>query len=165
MGIIFVFLFLLVIENIFLPALIGPGRFLIVPIFILGLLLYSRSWRTLAYQAIPFVLIAEFFTGSSTGSFLVPFAITAVIYILINKFIGLSENLQENISFSGIAVSALILAGFTFLYSGFFIFLNGSYDIGAGWNEFRLFFTGSLLSILGWSAAISVLFKYVLRTK
>ena len=148
-----------------MPALIGPGMFLITPIFILGLIVYSQNWKVFIFQVIPFVLAAEFFSGMNVGKILVPMIITGLLYMWSNKFLNLTERFKENITLPGIISSALFLAMLGYVYSWFFIYLNTSYNIGLAWGEWRLFFIGSLISMLGWSLALSVIFKYVLKTK
>lgn len=160
---VFIFLFFLLLENLLLPALIGPGPFLITEVFILGLVIYGRRWQTFAFQAVPLIIIEEIFTGIGIGKFLGPLAVTSLIYFWLNQFINFTEYLRD--STSNIMASAFILLTLGYLYSFLFVLFGNTHNIAASWNEWRIFFTASLWSMLGWSLAISALFKYVLKTK
>ena len=93
----FIFILILFLENIILPASIGPSQLLVTTVFIFGLLVYGNGWRTLLYQVIPFVLITEFFTGESFGHLIIPFGLAGIIYIMMNKFIDLNQDLKREI--------------------------------------------------------------------
>jgi hypothetical protein len=162
----FTFIFLLLLENLILPAFIGPRQFFVTPIFIFGLLVYGNGWRTLLYQILPLILIAEFFTGENFGHLIIPLGLTGAIYLVINKFLNFGQNLRHERKFlSNFIPSVLILVTFNCIYAGLFIFLNTSYQLTNSWYEFTIFFKNSLFSLVGWSALISLLFKYVLKTK
>lgn len=157
------FIFLLLLENIFLPALTGLGFFLITPLFVISVFMYSRGWKPLIFKAVPFILIEEIFTGIGFGEFLLPMFVTWLIYFWLNRFINIGDQFRENISFAGIAVSLVLLAVFGNIYSWLFIFINNNYNFYLSSIQFKLFFTSSFLSVLGWSAAVSILFKYALK--
>lgn len=162
----FIFISLLLLENLILPALIGPKQFFITPIFILSLLVYGGSWRTLVYQILPLVLIAELFVGENFGNLIIPFGLTGIIYVMINKFVNLSQDLEhEKNLLSNLILSIITLAVFSYIYAGLSIFFSNSYDFNTGWYEFKIFLKSSLLSLIGWSILISGLFQYVLKKK
>lgn len=161
-----IFIFLLLLDNLILPALIGPKQFLITPVFIWGLLVYGNGWRTLLHQVIPFVLITEFFAGESLGHLIIPFGLTGAIYLVCDKFINLSQNLRQRTRpLSGLIPGILILIVFNYAYSGLFILIDTSYNLSISWHELTVFLKNSLLSLLIWSILISVIFKYVLKKK
>lgn len=161
-----IFILFLFLENLFLPALIGPSQLFITVIFILALLIYGDGLKALLYQVIPFALIAEFFAGENWGHLVIPLGITGLIYIIINIFIDFGQNLkQKKKSFSNFMIGIFTLIVFNCVYVGLFIFLNTSYSFNASWYEFTIFFKSSLLSLVGWSVVISVLFQYVPKTK
>lgn len=162
----FIFIFILLLENLILPAVIGPSQFFITIVFIFSLLMYGKGWRTLLYQIIPFVLITEFFTGENFGHLAIPFGITGVIYIMINKLVNLDQNLGQTKNFlADLITSTVILVMFSYIYAGLYILFNISYGLSASWYEFTIFFKSSLLSLAGWSILIPTLFKYVLKKK
>src|SRR3989344_3452129 len=164
--IILVFIFFILLEGLFLPALIGPSPLLITQIFILALVIYNPNWKTIFFQALPFILVKEFFSGSGFGDFLLPFLITVGIYLWLNKFLNIAENLKENISFSGLALSIFMLAVLNYIYSWFFILHNtSSYNIILAWKYWQSVFSAYLSATLGWSTAMSILFKYGLLKK
>ncbi len=166
MLLLLVFIFFLILENLFLPALIGPGPFLATQIFILAVIVYSKSWKELAVTALLFILIKEFVSGNGVGSLMVPFFITAGLYLIINRFLNIRDNLAENNSLSGLIVSTLVLVSFNFIYAWFYILYHAaSYNVGSAWNYWVSLPMMSLFSTLGWSVGISILFKYVLKTK
>ncbi len=166
MVIFFIFILFLFLENLILPAIIGPSQLLVTTIFISGLLIYSNGWRILLYQVIPLVLITEFFIGENFGHLLIPFCLTGVIYIMMNKLINLSYNLEQGGKFlSDLILAILTLVIFNCVYAGLFIFFDTSYSLNTSWHEFIIFLKSSILSLVGWSALISVLFKYVLKKK
>ncbi len=159
------FLFLLLLENMFLPALIGPKPILITPLFIIAILIYRKDWKIFILQAVPLVLLEEFFTGIGFGRILLPITFTWLLYVWTDKFINLNDDLKEDISPKGLLVASAVLALFVFFYSGLFIFSDNGYNVLKSFVQFELFFKNSLLSILGWSLAISILFKYVFKKK
>src|SRR3989344_418930 len=166
MSLFFLFIFFLFLDDLLLPALLGPGSFMATKIFILSVIAYSKNWKNLALWALSLVLIKEFISGSGTGTLLLPFLMTSIFYLLLNKFLNIRDNLLENSSFSGLLISTFTLVLFNFVYSWFFIFsYAGSYNIGLTWNYWTDFLISSLLSTIGWSVSISILFKYVLKTK
>lgn len=162
----FIFILILFLENLILPASIGSGQLLITTIFIACLLIYNNSWRILLYQVVPFILITEFFTGENFGHLLIPFVLTGIAYIMMNKFINLSQNLNSKDQFlSNSILGTLTLVMFNGVYAGLFIFFDTSYSLSTSWHEFTIFLKSSLLSLIGWSILISVLFHYVLKKK
>ena len=137
----FIFIFFLILESLILPAIIGPRQFFITTVFLLGLLVYGGGWRTLLYQIIPFALIIEFFAGESFGHLIIPFGLTGTVYLVLDKFINLSQNLkQEAKSFLSLMPGILILIAFNYIYAGLFIFVNTSYQLTSSWQEFIIFF-------------------------
>lgn len=161
-----VFILFLFLENIILPAVIGPSQFLITPVFILGLLVYGPDWKVLPYQVLPLALITEFLTRENLGSLVIPFAIVGVIFITINRFLNLSQSQElSKKGLSDLLIGASMLVIFSYIYSGLFIFFNTAYSLSTAWYEFGIFFKNSLLGLFGWSIVISMLFKYVLKTK
>lgn len=165
MVIFFVFLFLLFLENLFLPALIGEGYFLITTIFILGFLAYSSNWKKSLFQGIILFLFQEFFTGADPGSMVIPFIITGSLYLWINRFFNFTEQLRENLSFFSIIFSTLLLIFLSLSYSFFSTLHHTSYDFSLDLNQLTDFFQSSLISLMGWSGGISILYKYVLKTE
>lgn len=162
----FIFIFILFLENLILPASIGSGQLLITALFIAGLLVYNNSWRILLSQVIPLILIIEFFAGENFGHLLIPFGLTGVIYIMMNRFINLGQNLKsEGRSLSNFILGTLTLVVFNCVYAGLFIFFNTSYSLSTAWYEFTIFLKSSLLSLIGWSTLISALFQYALKKK
>ena len=162
----FIFILVLFFENLILPASIGPSQLLVTTIFVSSLLVYGNGWRTLLYQVIPFILITEFFTGENFGHLLTPFGLTGIIYIMINKFIDLNQDLKQGSrSLSNLIPCILILIVFNYIYSGLFILFNTSYELSTSWHEFTIFFKSSSLSLASWSVLISILFQYVLKKK
>lgn len=161
-----IFILFFFLESLVLPALVGPSQFFITSIFILGLLVYGDGWKTLLYQVMPFALIAEFFAGENFGHLVIPLGLTGIIYIMINEFVNLSQNLKQSKKlWPDLILGITVLVAFSYVYAGLFIFFNTSYRFSIGWYEFTVFFRSSLLSLIGWSTIISILFKYVLKTK
>lgn len=164
MSIFLIFLFLLILENLLLPALMGPRLFIVSQIFILALIIYGGNWKTVIYKVIPLVLIMEFFSGINWGNITIPVLASAIIYMLLNRYINITTNLRENYSINGLIISILTLAIFSYIYSWFSILFNSSsFNISAALNYWKLFFSSSLLTVLGWSGGISLLFKYMLN--
>lgn len=139
--------------------------FSITILFLIGLTTYSSSLKIRIIHISVLLLIAEIFTGNSIGNFLIPFGITILIYIWLNRFFSISSGIQESNSFAGIIGGALTITAVFYLYSWFFIFFGSSYDIGLSWSEWKVFVVASIFSTLGWSAGFAVLFKYALRIK
>lgn len=158
-----IFIFLLVLENLLLPALIGAESFLIVPLFAISTIIYTENIKSRLIQALLFLLIEEYFSGIAIGGFIVPFMLTAGIYIWLNLFLNISSNLREEGSILNILVSVLILLLFLYVYSALFIFFRSSYDIFKTWEELKILVTTSVFQLSGWAIIFSVLFKYVIK--
>lgn len=158
-----IFVFFLLLEDLLLPALIGPGPFLAVQTFILAVIIYSKGYKGFLFYALPLILVKEFISGISTGDLLIPFIITSLLYLLANRFFYLTDNLSEDYSFSGFMISSLVLILFNYVYAWFFILHNAAYyDISQTWNYWKGFWGSSLFSTLGWSVAISAIFKFII---
>ncbi|OGN00572.1 MAG: hypothetical protein A3B91_01710 [Candidatus Yanofskybacteria bacterium RIFCSPHIGHO2_02_FULL_41_29] len=152
-------------ENLFLPALLGPRFFYIVPVFLLTTVLYNPSSKTKVSLVLIFLLITEIFSGHPIGAMLIPFIATFTVYLIANKYLNISSNLRENMSFSGVIMSFLIIALFAYLYSFFFIISRPPYDILDSLVKFSLFFTRSIFQTIIWPLVFTLLFKYVLKNK
>lgn len=164
--ILFLFLILfLVVENLVLPALIGPKIFFIVPLFISGIIVYSQNIKRKLIHAGLFLLVTEIFLGHNIGDLLLPFSVTALIYLWLNRFLSLESGLQENDSFGSIIGGSLVIATIFYVFSFFFILAESSYSITHTWAEWIILLPASSFSVLGWSLALTILFKYVLKTK
>lgn len=159
------FIFFLLLENLFLPALIGPKTFLISPLFLAGLIIYGKSTKIRLIQVCIFLLLWEIFSGFKIGSFVIPFGITAGIYIWLNHFLNISSGLEEGGVLAGLVGGALTMTAFVYTYSWLFIFLNSSYNLAGSWYELITLVTSSILPTVGWSIGLVILFKYALRPK
>lgn len=165
MVVILLFVLFAALENLLLPALIGPRVFFIIPIFVLCILVYGDDTKAQLLKAGIFLFIAELISGARIGSSIIPFGITAVIYIWLNRFLDIRSGIKDSESSGGAILSSFIITLLVYLYSWFYIFIQSSYSIDLAWNEWRMMALGSLVQTLGWSAGLSVLFKYVLRNK
>ena len=160
-----IFIFLLILENLILPALIGPGAFSIVPLFLISMMIYAPNLKLKFFQIILLAFVSEIVSGVTLGSFIIPLAIALLVYIWLNRFLNISSGLQENNSIIGLLMSATVIASIFYLYSLMFILAQSSFSIAETLNESRLMFASSVLSVIGWSAALTVISKYVLKTK
>lgn len=154
------FIFFLLIENLFLPALIGPQTFLISPLFLAGLVIYGKNFKTGFIQACIFLLVWEIFSGFQVGSFIMPFVITAGLYIWLNHFLGISSGLKEGSIGAGLAGGALSMTVFVYAYSWLFLFFNSAYDLVTATQELKILAMNSLLATVAWSVFFVILFKY-----
>lgn len=159
------FLFFLLLENLILPALIGPHMFSITVLFLIGLAVYSSSLKVRIVHIGILLLIAEIFTGNNIGNFLIPFGITVIIYLWLNRFFSISSGVQESNSFAGIIGGSIAIMAVFYLYSWFFILFGSSYNINSSLTEWRIFLAASIFSTLSWAVGFAILFKYVLRIK
>ena len=159
------FIFFVVLESLFLPALIGPKAFLVIPLFALATIIYSRRITLRLVQVVTFLFFTEIFSGARVGSFMIPFIITAVFYVWINKFLDVTTNLNETNTLSSILVGILALNLLVYLYSFFFILNQLSYSVVSVWAGFKILIQTSFFETLGWSVVLVMLFKYVIKTK
>ena len=159
------FIFFLLLENLFLPALVGPQNFLISPLFLAGLIIYAKNIKIKFIQAAIFLLFWEVFSGFRIGSLVIPFVITAGLYIWINNFLEISSGLRESDTFLAFVGGVVTMVTFVYINSWFFLFFNSSYDAMTALNELITLLTNSIFQTMGWSAGFVVLFKYALRPK
>ena len=165
MILLLILIFLLVLENLFLPALVGAETFLIVPLFTAAMIVYGENVRTRLAQALLFLFIEEYFSGAAIGSFAIPFLIAAGIYIWLNLFLNISSGLRESGSLISLLGGIFTLLLLVYLYSSLFIFLRSSYNISITWEELRILIKTSLLQLSGWAAVFLIVFKYILKNK
>lgn len=161
----FFFILFLALENLLLPALIGPKTFLISPLFLAGLIIYGKNFKTALVQACIFLLVWEFYSGVQIGSFIIPFAITAVLYIWLNHFIDIRSGLSEGHIVPSLLGGMITLTLFIYLYSWLFIFYNSPRDIVAVTQQLAILAKNSYLMTLSWSVFFVILFRYVIRPK
>lgn len=159
------FIFFIILESLFLPALIGSRSFLITPLFLTGLILYGNNTKLKFIQVCFFIILWELYSGFRISSFLIPFCITTGIYIWLNRFLNISTGLKEGGVLASLAGGALTMSIFVYAYSWLFLFLNSSYNIAASWFELKTLITSSVFSTIGWSIGFVILFKYALRSK
>lgn len=165
MSIFLILIFLLFLENLFLPALIGAETFLIVPLFTAAMIVYGENVRTRLIQALLFLFIEEYFSGAAIGSFIIPFLLAAGIYLWLNVFLNIGSGLRESNSLMSILGGVFTLLLIVYLYSSLFIFLRSSYNILITWEELMILVRTSLLQLSGWAAAFVILFKYILKNR
>lgn len=163
MILLLVLIFLLFLENMFLPALIGAETFLIVPLFAVAMVVYGENVKTRLAQALLFLFIEEYFSGAAIGSFVIPFLFAAGIYIWLNLFLNIGSGLRESSSLLSILGGIFAILLLVYLYSSLFVLLRSSYDILSVWGEFRILVGASILQLSGWAVAFLILFKYILK--
>ena len=83
------FIFFLIFENLILPALTGPEPFLITPLFVLAMVVYSQDIKLRFIQGLIFLVVAELFSRAMLGSFGIPFAITIIIFVCLYSYLYL----------------------------------------------------------------------------
>ena len=165
MALSLVFILFLILDNLILPALIGTQEFLVTPTLLIAILFYHSKPRTGLIVTLIFALVAEIFSGFGIGSFIIPFGITALLYIWLNRFLAINYGLKEEMTFFGIIKSSLIITSFVYVYSWFFIFLDSSYSFALTWDQWKILVLNSLTQTLGWSIGLSIFFKYVFKIK
>ena len=165
MKVILLYVCLLILESLFLPVLLGFKPFLLTAMLILGLIVYEKNFKTLVFQVVSFIFIAELFNGMKFGEILFPLGLVGLLYLLVSRYINFTDNFRGDITFLSIIISTLFLTVITYLYSYFSLVFDSSYNVGLAWKEFDILFTGSVLAILGWAFVISIIFKYVIFKK
>lgn len=163
MTLFLILIFLLFLENLFLPALVGAETFLIVPLFAVAMIVYGENTKTRLAQALLFLFIEEYFSGTAIGSFVIPFLFAAGIYIWLNLFLDIGPGLRESGPLLGILGGIFTTLLLVYLYSSLFIFLRSSYNILLAWGEFKILVEASILQLSGWAIAFLILFKYILK--
>ena len=165
MSLFFFFVFFLLVENLFLPALIGPQEFLVTPLFLIALTAYGSNFKNKIFQALILLLLAEIFAGVDIGDYLVPFLAAVLVYFWLNKLLSINSSLRESYSLLGIVSSSLVILALLYLYSLFFIFLNSSYSISTTLSQWAGLLKTSSFAMFLWSLGLTFLFKYVLKQK
>jgi len=178
----FLYIFFLVLENLLLPAIAGPGLFLITPVFLLAVIIHTSNFKKAIVQLITFGLVGELFMGSRVGSSLMPLVTTAFVYFIINHFIEMKAGLDGVASSKVILGRSFILTGLSYIYFWFFIFFNsfrefssfdelglGNFamnDIYTSWDIWNIFLSlGSIVIIFIWSCIFSIILGHVFKTK
>ena len=156
---------IVILENLLLPAFIGPRPFLIFPLFILAIIVYGKNYTLNIFQAAIFVFIVESFSGISLGKMFIPLGITTGVYIWLNRFIDLRFGFKDDLSVSNILTATLIITFLGYVYSWFFIFFGSSYNFISVWDEWKILLISSLLYTFIWASIYSLIFKYVLEKK
>lgn len=164
MIIIFLFLLLLLLENLFLPALMGPKPFLIVPLFVLALVVYGQNTKLRLAQAVVFLIIAEMFSASGFGSMVLPFIIVVILYLWWNRFLNIRFSLQESSSFMGLLGGTLFLTLLAFIYSYVFLFFRSSNSVIEAWELVLILIKTSMYQNGGWALAFVILFRIYSRS-
>lgn len=155
------FILFLVLENLFLPALIGPRPFLITPIFILALLIYRKNIKLWSFQAIVFSFVSSFFVGTDIQKIIIPLGLTAAFYLLLIKFLNFNEEMKNDITPSAFFWSVALLTMLSVFYSGIAILIDNYHNMAAGWEAFKTFLAGSIMTVAGWSLMLSIAFKFI----
>ncbi|MDP3793049.1 MAG: hypothetical protein Q8Q89_04975 [bacterium] len=161
MIIIFSFLLCILLENLLLPALMGPKPVLITPLFVFALVIYDYNIKLRLVQAVIFLTITEFFSASGFGSMVLPFIIVIGLYLWVNRFLDIRTSLRESNSFLGLFGGAFFLALLVFIYSYVFLFLELSNNIIEVWKLSLILIKTSIYQIWGWAWVFVVLFRYV----
>ena len=154
------FIFFLIFENLILPALLGPGPFLITPLFIMAMVIYSQDTKLKFIQAVIFLLIGELFARTMLGSSSIPMAVTIVIFIWLNHFLNIGSGLQESTSITSLLGGTIVLTIFICIYSYMSIFFQTSYSLNSAWEGLVIFIKTSITPTLLWAIVFIILFKY-----
>lgn len=166
MVLFFIFLFFLLVNNLLLPALVGPKEFLVVPVFLMSVIVYSGSFKLVVVRGVVFSLTAELLSGMKFGDILVPFSCAVLIYLWISSFLEIKSGLTESSWPIIVLGSSLFLIFLTYIYSWGFIFNQSSYSLITTWSEWKLLFHGDIIiNTFLWAAAFSYLFHYVIQKK
>lgn len=165
MTTVFLFCLFLLLENLLLPALLGPKPFLIILTFVFTIFIYSENVKLKFAQAIIFLGINEIFSYSEFGSMILPFTIVALLYFGLNHYLNIKSSLQESSFFTGLFGGAVFLTLLAFLYSYVFLFFQLSNNILEAWQSALVFIKTSFYQTFGWALVLVVIFKYVFKTK
>lgn len=149
----------LLLDNLLLPAAIGPGSFLITPIFILELI-RNFDFRKYSLGSIfILVLIAATISGNKIYQFVGALTFIFLICLVLNKFLNLRESARDDFFLPSVAKGILILFILGLIYSFFFNLLDNSFNLVLSLNEWKMFFATAWLSLVVWCAVITFLFK------
>jgi hypothetical protein len=159
------FIFFLLVENLFLPALIGPEPFFITMIFVFTMIVYTRNIRSRLILAGVFLFLSQIIAGAGYFSFLIPFYIVGLIYIWASHYLEISPGLQDSNSFLSLLAGAIVLLLLVSAYSFIYLFLGSSFNLAGTWADFIILIKTSVYQNLVWSFFFVILFKYVLRAK
>lgn len=159
------FLFFLFFENLFLPAIIGPKPFFIIPLFILSVVFYDHNLKHGFAKAITFLLLMGLFASVNVFAFFSSFFITVAVYLAITHFLNIELMSNKIFSISVIMRDGAILLFLGLVYSLFFIWPESSYNFHETFNKWIILAKTAGLSMFLLSAAISSLFGHVSKKK
>lgn len=152
------FIFFLLLENLFLSALVGFRPFLITPLFLLGAGLHIREFK---FKSAIFLVLAALFSGTNAITTTLSFLITFGIYSAIGYFLNIESDSSEVLSFFSIIRKSLTLLILGLIYFWFFIFLESAYDLYLTSNRWLILVETSGLYFFIWSVVLSILLIYV----
>src|SRR3989338_1622837 len=161
----FLFFLFLLLENLLLPALVGPRSFLIVPLFVFAIVVYGNNTKLRLTQAIVFLIITEMFSASGFGDMILPFLIVIALYWWTNSFLDIKLTLRESGVLASFLGGAFFLSLLAFLFSYAFLFLQLSYSFLEAWQMVIILIKTSVYQIGGWALAFVIIFKYVVFQK
>ena len=153
------FLFLL-LENLLLPALFGPGSFLIIPTFTFAVVVYGNNLKLRFFQIFIFLVFTEFFTASEFGSIVFPFICVAILHLWLNRFLNIKSGLTEGGIIFRFFGGTLYLTFLVFSFA-FVSLLFQFHNLSASWESLIIFIRTSGYQTIGWSLAFIILFKYL----
>ena len=161
----FLFLLFLLLENLLLPALLGPKSFLIIPLFVFAVVVYGNNIKLNIVQAIIFLLITETFSGSGFGDIVLPFLVVVALYLWLNRFLDINSTLKESGIWTSLFSGTLSLTLLALFFSYVFLFFQLSYNFLEAWQMAIVLMKTSISQIIGWALAFVIIFKYVLQAK
>ncbi len=156
------FVFFLLLENLFLPAIIGIGPFMITPLFLLGTNMYIPEFR---FRPGLFLILAALFSGVNVIVAFSAFLITVGIYLVTGHFLDIRLGSDRIFSVSNIIRESLILLSLGLIYSWLFIFLESAHDLYSTSNEWLILARTSGLYFFMWSIVLSILLAHVSKKK
>lgn len=164
MIIFFIFILFLLIENFVISALTGVHTLMLTQVFLVSLVIFNRSRYSIFLYVLILGFIGEMMLGLSIGDIIIPVALVAIIYILINRFIELDYIINENKSVHGLMMATLVLIILAYIYLGFFIFWQSGFSPNNFWSEIQPFFNlGIIFNMAATSFVVSLIWKYVIQ--
>lgn len=157
---IFLFVIFLLLDSIFLPALVGPREFLVMPVFVMSFLVNSENRKSALILGLIFSFVAGLLSNDQPGTAMAAYLATFLVFIWLTRFFDTAGTLKGAFSFRSLAKFVITAVLLVYCYSWFYIFISSDYSLVKVFREWPALLQGGILvSTIIWSAIMGVLFR------
>lgn len=149
-----------------LPALFGPGEFMITIVFLMGFLAVSETKKTALVHGSILAVLMEIFTGDRLGSVAAPYLVVGTVYLWLQNFFEIKIYSVDVFSPRSIIKAVSVLIFLVYWYSWIYLFFHSGYSFNQANREWLIMLRGNILiDALIWSSVIIVLSGFIYHRK